>query len=157
MVENQIKYSLIIDFLFFLKEKGNKMNHFDEEIIDLILFDDLNIDININKDSIGKEENSTLSEQGKTQNGEKINQGKHSFNCEEIIDMLKNPFKYHKKDINIDNIYSAVYTKIQEIKTDNKYVENEKKFNALKNMKNISIKTHRNNSKSSSFLRKIFR
>ena len=51
--------------------------------------------------------------------------------------MLKNPFKYHKKDINIDNIYSAVYTKIQEIKTDNKYVENEKKFNALKNMKNI--------------------
>jgi len=56
-----------------------------------------------------------------------------------LIDILKNPFKYHKKDINIDNIYSAVYTKIQEIKTDNKYVENEKKFNALKNMKNISI------------------
>ena len=53
--------------------------------------------------------------------------------------MLKNPFKYHKKDINIDNIYSTVYTKIQEIKADNKYVENEKKFNALKNMKNISL------------------
>ena len=53
--------------------------------------------------------------------------------------MLKNPFKYHKKDINIDNIYSAAYTKIQKIKTDNKYVENEKKFNALKNMKNISL------------------
>ena len=51
--------------------------------------------------------------------------------------MLKNPFKYHKKDINIDNIYSTVYTKIQKIKADNKYVENEKKFNALKNMKNI--------------------
>ncbi len=56
-----------------------------------------------------------------------------------LIDILKNPFKYHKKDINIDNIYSAVYTKIQEIKADNKYVENEKKFNALKNMKNISL------------------
>ena len=53
--------------------------------------------------------------------------------------MIKNTFKYHKKDINIDNIYSAVYTKIQEIKADNKYVENEKKFNALKNMKNISL------------------
>ena len=53
--------------------------------------------------------------------------------------MLKNPFKYHKKDINIDNIYSTVYTKIQKIKADNKYVENEKKFNALKNMKNISL------------------
>ena len=56
-----------------------------------------------------------------------------------LIDILKNSFKNHKKDINIDNIYSAVYTKIQEIKTDNKYVENEKKFNALKNMKNISL------------------
>ena len=56
-----------------------------------------------------------------------------------LIDILKNPFEYHKKDINIDNIYSAVYTKIQEIKADNKYVENEKKFNALKNMKNISL------------------
>ena len=56
-----------------------------------------------------------------------------------LIDKLKNPFKYHKKDINIDNMYSAVYTKIQEIKADNKNVENEKKFNALKNMKNISL------------------
>ena len=56
-----------------------------------------------------------------------------------LIDILKNSFKYHKKDINIDNIYSAVYTKIQEIKADNKNVENEKKFNALKNMKNISL------------------
>ena len=56
-----------------------------------------------------------------------------------LIDILKNPFRYHKKEINIDNIYSAVYTKIQEIKADNKNVENEKKFNALKNMKNISL------------------
>ena len=56
-----------------------------------------------------------------------------------LIDILKNSFKYHKKDINIDNIYSVVYTKIQEIKADNKNVENEKKFNALKNMKNISL------------------
>lgn len=47
VVENQIKYSLIIDFLFFLKEKGNKINYFDEEVIDLILFDDLNININM--------------------------------------------------------------------------------------------------------------
>ena len=134
VVENQIKYTLVIDFLFFLKEKGNKMNHFDEEIIDLILFDDLNIDININKDSNGKEEISVQPEKEKIQKGEKINQGKYSFNCEEIIDMFKNPFKYHKKDINIDNIYSAVYAKIQEIKTKNKYVENEKKFNELKNI-----------------------
>ena len=133
VVENQIKYSLVIDFLFFLKEKGNKMNHFDEEIIDLILFDDLNIDININKDSNGKEEISVLPEKEKSQKEEKINQGKYLFNFEEIIDMLKSPFKYHKKDINFDKIFSAVYAKIQEIKTLNKYTENEIIFNDLKN------------------------
>jgi hypothetical protein len=141
VVENQIKYTLVIDFLFFLKEKGHKMNHFDEEIIDLILFDDLNIDININKDSNGKEEISVLPEKEKSQKEEKINQGKYLFKCEEIIDMLKSPFKYHKKDINIDNIYSAVYAKIQEIKTINKYTENEITFNDLKNNVLILIET----------------
>ena len=61
VVENQIKYSLIIDFLFFLKEKGNKINHFDEEVIDLILFDDLNI--NINMDEEPKEKGKNYSQQ----------------------------------------------------------------------------------------------
>jgi hypothetical protein len=100
------------------------------------LFDDLNIDININinKGSKGKEEISVVPEKEKSQKEDKINKGKYLFKCEEIIDMLKSPFKYHKKDINIDNIYSAVYAKIQEIKIDNKYVENEKKFNELKNI-----------------------
>ena len=51
VIENQIKYSLIIDFLFFLKEKGNKINHFDEEVIYLILFDELNININMDEES----------------------------------------------------------------------------------------------------------
>ena len=57
VVENQIKYSLIIEFLFFLKEKGNKINHFEEEVIDLILFDDLNININIDEESNEKGKN----------------------------------------------------------------------------------------------------
>ena len=37
--------TLSIEFSFFLKEKGNKLNHFDEEILDLVLFDDMNIEI----------------------------------------------------------------------------------------------------------------
>ena len=32
---------MIIDFLFYLKEKGNKYEHFDESILNHILFDDL--------------------------------------------------------------------------------------------------------------------
>ena len=76
-VLSNLKYLLIIDFLFFLKEKGNKINHFDEEVIDLILFDDLNI--NINMDEEPKEKGKNYSQQkNKTQL-------KSSFNSEEII------------------------------------------------------------------------
>ena len=134
IVENQVKYTLVVDFLFFLKEKGNKIDHFDEEIIDLILFDDLNIDIKLNENSYGKGMNNSKSEKENIQKGEKsINKGKTLFNSEEIIDMLKNPFKYHKEDINVDKIYSAIYEKIVKIKKDNGYEENNTTFNDLKN------------------------
>ena len=36
-----INVSLTIDFLFYLKEKGNKFNHFDESILNYILFDNI--------------------------------------------------------------------------------------------------------------------
>ena len=125
VVENQIKYSLVIDFLFFLKEKGNKINHFDEEIIDLILFDDLGIDMAINEDSHEKDMNTFQTEKENKQSVEKFSKNsKTSFNFAEIIDMLKNPFKYHQKDINIDKIYTAIYEKITRIKTDIGYYEN---------------------------------
>ena len=125
VVENQIKYSLVIDFLFFLKEKGNKINHFDEEIIDLILFDDLGIDMAINEDSHEKDMNTFQTEKENKQSVEKFSKNsKTSFNFAEIIDMLKNPFKYHQKDINIDKIYTAIYEKITRIKTDIGYDEN---------------------------------
>ena len=39
----EIKCSLSIDFLLFLKEKGNKFSHFDESILNYLLFNDLNI------------------------------------------------------------------------------------------------------------------
>ena len=107
-----------------MKQKDNKINHFDEEVIDLILFDDLNI--NINMDEEPKEKGKNYSQQkNKTQL-------KSSFNSEEIIDMLKNPFKYHKKDINVDKIYSAIYQKQKEFKTKIGQ-ENNIEFNDLKN------------------------
>ena len=108
-----------------MKEKDNKINHFDEEVIDLILFDDLNI--NINMDEEPKEKGKNYSQQkNKTQL-------KSSFNSEEIIDMLKNPLKYHKKDINVDKIYSAIYQKQKEFKTKIGYNENNIEFDDLKN------------------------
>ena len=139
VVENQIKYSLVIDFLFFLKEKGNKINHFDEEIIDLILFDDLGIDMAINEDSHEKEMNTFQIEKENKQSVEKFNKNsKTSFNCTEIIDMLKNPFKYHQKDINIDKIYTAIYEKITRIKTDIGYDENIKLNDIKKEIVDLS-------------------
>ena len=47
--------------------------------------------------------------------------------------MLKNPFKYHKEDIDINKICSYIYDEINDIKKINGYSENEKKFNDLKN------------------------
>ena len=139
VVENQIKYSLVIDFLFFLKEKGNKINHFDEEIIDLILFDDLGIDMAINEDSHEKDMNTFQTEKENKQSVEKFNKNsKTSFNCTEIIDMLKNPFKYHQKDINIDKIYTAIYEKITRIKTDIGYDENIKLNDIKKEIVDLS-------------------
>ena len=139
VVENQIKYSLVIDFLFFLKEKGNKINHFDEEIIDLILFDDLDIDATINEDSHEKDMNTFQTEKENKQSVEKFSKNsKTSFNFAEIIDMLKNPFKYHQKDINIDKIYTAIYEKITRIKTDIGYDENIKLNDIKKEIVDLS-------------------
>ena len=139
VVENQIKYSLVIDFLFFLKEKGNKINHFDEVIIDLILFDDLGIDMAINEDSHEKDMNTFQTEKENKQSVEKFSKNsKTSFNFAEIIDMLKNPFKYHQKDINIDKIYTAIYEKITRIKTDIGYDENIKLNDIKKEIVDLS-------------------
>ena len=139
VVENQIKYSLVIDFLFFLKEKDNKINHFDEEIIDLILFDDLGIDMAINEDSHEKDMNTFQTEKENKQSVEKFSKNsKTSFNFAEIIDMLKNPFKYHQKDINIDKIYTAIYEKITRIKTDIGYDENIKLNDIKKEIVDLS-------------------
>ena len=41
--KDDVKSSLSIDFLFYLKEKGNQFNHFDEIVLNFILFQELNI------------------------------------------------------------------------------------------------------------------
>ena len=106
IVENQIKYSLVIEFLLFLKKKNDKINFFEKEIIELILFDDLNIDAKIKspKEKIEKEEEKYIYE------------GKTKFNSKEIITMFKVPFKFHKEKINFDKIYSIINNKIRKIK-----------------------------------------
>ena len=115
-----------------MKEKGNKINHFDEEVIYLILFDELNININMDEESNEKGKNDSQQEKKIFQKEKKINQVKTSFNSEEIIDMLKNPFKYHKKDINFDKIYSSIYEKMKEFKIKIGYMENNIGFDDLK-------------------------
>ena len=88
-----------------MKKKSDKINFFEKEIFDLILFDDLNIDVKLKspKENIEEEEEKYIYE------------GKTKFNGKEIITMFKAPFKLHKENINIDKIYSIINKKINEI------------------------------------------
>ena len=63
IIEKNPNYSLSIEFLFYLKEKGNEINHFDQEEIDLILFEDLNIKVIKNKEDNEKKECNIKQEQ----------------------------------------------------------------------------------------------
>ena len=133
IVENNINYSLSIDFLFFLKEKGNKVNHLDQEVIDFILFDDLNIEEIKKKESFDKEKDNIEEGINVNQTSEKNYERKVTFNADELIEMLKNPLKFQKKEIDINKICFYIYNKISEIKKKFGLTENEKKLNELKN------------------------
>ena len=138
IINNNIKYSLSIDFLLYLKEKGNKINYLDQEIIDLILFEDLNIKI-IKKEEYNEKEECNI--QPEDENEQYIYKGKINFYGHEIIDMLKNPLKYHKNEINMSTIYSYINNKINDIKEKTGYIGNKEKFNDLKyNAKQLGIK-----------------
>ena len=111
----EVKPTLCIEFLFFLKEKGNKLNHFDKEILDLDLFDKMNIEISNEENQIfvGKKdelENETLIEKKKYI--DKIN-----FTGNDIIMMLNNPEQFHKKERNISQIFQPFYEKMKEIES----------------------------------------
>lgn len=101
-----IKACLSIEFLFYLKEKGNKLNHFDEE----------------QKQKV-ENENRTRKKKYK----DKIN-----FTGDEIINMLENPQKLYKKDADIDGIFQKVYDKMKDIES-KRLKKNNTKISDLKN------------------------
>ena len=106
--------SLSTEFLFFLKEKGNKADHFDETILDLVLFDNLNI-IQIEKDEI-KNEEQKVNEEDSYDNFNAIYNGKTLFKAGELIEMVKNPVKYVKEELDMDVLFKSMYERIDELK-----------------------------------------
>ena len=249
--------SLSIDFLFYLKEKGNKFNHFDEVVLNHILFNDLNIEdnefdfreedeenkefeknskeikietdnnnkkeqreninndkkevkiennnneekerdnnnnnkeeikkeiVNSDKKEIKKNEEKSYEEKKDNDNKEKIdslnkkinnnenkieiklelndnkiknetrkiienktkennnlnNKEKNIYKGNDLIKMLKNPLYFQQKNIQKTNIFSSMYTEIDNVKT---YVENKinytQKIELVKNIKDIKSK-----------------
>lgn len=190
--------------MFYLKEKGNKIDHFDEKLIKFILFNDLNIIEKEEEDKIkvgdeiensSKESNENISEEIKSnrnkkqevknintkkkeektnENGnkekiinkgkdndihkeevngkkeDKINEkrsqekkideqknddgnknikvnlnekyeGKTSFNGSELIEMLKNPFKFVQKNIITKNLFDSIYKQIDNLMIESGY------------------------------------
>ena len=114
--------------MFFLKEKGNKINHFDQELLNLLLFEDLDITIEHQKESDEKEKQNVIinKEDEECEEGEKDNEdiiqkkynGKTLFSSEELIEMLKNPFKFRKKEIDTNKILELINIQINEIKNE---------------------------------------
>ena len=122
-----ITASLSSDFLFFLKENGNQVNHFDEKVLNFILFDDMNIIEIEKKEEIIEEEktNIIINEEDVF---DKKYEGKVNFNHNEIILMLKNPVAFIKDDyIDIKTLFTPIYSKLEEIKEligyNNSYVQ----------------------------------
>ena len=108
--------SLSSDFLFFLKENGNQVNHFDEKVLNFILFDDMNI-IEIEKKEEIIEEEKTNIIINEEDIFDKKYEGKVNFNHNEIILMLKNPLAFIKDDyIDIKTLFTPIYSKLEEIK-----------------------------------------
>ena len=107
--------TLSIEFSFFLKEKGNKLNHFDEEILDLVLFDDMNIEIC--EEEYEKIEERKVEFETESQVEKKKYIGKTDFNGNEIIMMLQNPKQFYKKEIDIKKLFELYYKKIQELES----------------------------------------
>ena len=132
--------SLCIDFLFYLKELGNKVAHFDEKIVDLILFDDLDIkEIKIFDDSNNNYNNLTIEYTGKKE-----------FTGDEMLLLLKNPLQFQRKNIEIKDLFKNIYKQIDEFKKNINYQENKGKIDELEkeaDMLYIKIKELYNNYK----------
>ena len=88
-----IKINLSVEFLFFLKEKGNKINHFDQELLNLLLFEDLDITIEHQKESDEKENQNVIinKEDEECEEGEKDNEDIIQKNImEKLYSLVKN-------------------------------------------------------------------
>lgn len=144
-----IKINLSVEFLFFIKEKGNKLNHFDQELLNLLLFEDLDISIEHQKESDEKENQNIIinKEDEECEEGEKDNEdiiqkkynGKTLFSSEELIEMLKNPFKFKKKEIDSKKILELINIQINEIKNEmNPLSEKDQLIDLINEIKNIN-------------------
>ena len=132
-----INGTLSIGFLFHLKENGNKLNNFDEEILNVVLFEDLNI-FKEKIDSIFEEINSKIEEEENEDIVKIKYTGKEAFSGEELIDYLHRPFKLLKEE-KVEDMSIKIENKIKEIKIknnfDNKEVEMENSFKSLVEIK----------------------
>ena len=114
--------SLSTDFLFYLKEKGNKFNHFDEVILTHILFNNLNIEEN-EFDFVEEEKEGKISQDRK--NNEK--------NTKEIKIKLDNNNKEEQKENNNNDVKKEV-----KIKNNNDNKEEKKGENINNNIEEIN-------------------
>ena len=121
-----VNASLSIDFLFYIKENGSKADHFDEDILDLILFEDLNIKEIVSFENNIEEENK---EEIKIDNKEKKYKGKTLFKGKELINMLITPQNYKKKDFKINELSQDIYDEINSLIN---------KIHSIDNIKNMS-------------------
>ena len=129
--KNDIISSLSTDFLFYLKEKGNKIDHFDESILNLVLFNDLNIsendEIEIEETKINKAKIQVVKE-CEIKNDESKNEIKNATNNiknldekEEIINQTKNGIlKGNEKKNKILKITKINEKEYKEMKEDEK-------------------------------------
>ena len=121
--------SLSSDFLFFLKEKGNQVNHFDEKVLNFILFNNMNIIVV----KIEEENTNIIINEDDNDVFDKEYEGRINFDFNEIISMLKNPLSFIKDDyIDIKILFSPIYSKIEKIR---ELIGYNNSFNQIKDLK----------------------
>ena len=132
--------SLSTDFLFYLKEKGNKFNHFDEVILIHILFNNLNIEEN--EFNFVEEEKEGKISQDRKNNEKNTKEIKIKLDNNNIEEQKENNNNDVKKEVKIKNNNDNkeekkgenINNNIEEI---NKVILNSDKKKEKKNLENI--------------------
>ena len=146
--------SLSIDFLFYLKEKGNKFNHFDEVVLNHILFNDLNIEENEFDFREEDEENKEIKKNSKeikieTDNNNKKEQRENINNDKKEVKIENNKNNEEKKRDNNTNNKEEIKKEI--VNSDKKEI----KKNEEKSYKEKKDKDNDNKDKIDSMNKKI--